>query len=359
MSKVVFLLESMSQGGSERQMLYICKAITDAGHSTTILQYSDGDFYKEMAAGIGTEILKVPSNNKFKKILWMRKMLRKIRPDYVVALVKSASIYAFLASFGMRNIRFILSWRFSNTDIFTKSYNFLLNVFNNKIKAVICNSYNGVALWKAHRPHDESKVHAIYNIININTQDSSLVNKSDKIEIIVPARIQKVKNPELLLESLSNVSKKTKDAIHISWYGRDENGGAYRQELSNYVNELGLENTISFYDATSNIYEKIRESDIVALFSSHEGFPNAICEGMLLSKPILMTAVSDYKYMVDDTNGYLIETVSKEKFVEAFERVSNMNKSQLSEMGKKSFLKGKNLFNNETNSERWAELIEK
>ncbi len=357
MSRIVFLLESLSQGGSERQMLYACKAMAEAGNSVRIFQYSTGNFYGELASNIGVELIQAPLDNKFHKLLWIRKELKKTQPDYIVALVKSASMYAFITSLGLKNTQLILSWRFADATVFSKSYNLILNVFKNKIKTVICNSYNGSNLWIANRPQDREKVQTIYNVVNVNVSSTDRYVESNKIEITVPARVQKVKNPEMLIEGLNAAKRETKDAIHISWYGRDESGGKYRQQLNDYITKLGLSESIWFYDATNDIYSKMRDSDMIALFSSREGFPNAICEGMLLSKAILMTAVSDYKYMVDATNGYLIEKLSKDSIAGTLNCIAKKSKKELREMGKASFLKGSILFDNKSNSDKWAELV--
>ena len=52
------------------------------------------------------------------------------------------------------------------------------------------------------------------------------------------------------------------------------------KESLELIQSKGLDKVITFFEATLDIKSIIQYSDAVGLFSTFEGFPNAICEAM-------------------------------------------------------------------------------
>lgn len=65
--------------------------------------------------------------------------------------------------------------------------------------------------------------------------------------------------------------------------------GGERQNLSNLVRELGLENDISMLGFVSNPFPYMAKSAILALSSAWEGFANILVEAMALGTPVVST----------------------------------------------------------------------
>lgn len=103
----------------------------------------------------------------------------------------------------------------------------------------------------------------------------------------------------------------------------------------------------------------MNEADAVGLFSKYEGLPNAICEGMMLGKPIVMTRVSDYATLVDDSNGFLCDWDSSETIKNALLRLINLRKDELLEKGKNSKTRAERLFSKERIIKQWTDFIKK
>lgn len=74
-------------------------------------------------------------------------------------------------------------------------------------------------------------------------------------------------------------------------------------------------------------------ADIIGLFCRLEGLPNAICEGMYLGKPIIMSKVSDYQNFISKKNGVLCDWDSVESIANVFRTVITLTDNEIMEMG--------------------------
>ena len=101
----------------------------------------------------------------------------------------------------------------------------------------------------------------------------------------------------------------------------------------------------------------MHEADVVALFSELEGLPNAICEGMMLGKPIIMSRVSDYEKLVDDSNGFLCDWNNPKSIKGALMSAVKLSENELDKMGNSSRLKAHKYFSKETIINQWLELF--
>ena len=88
-----------------------------------------------------------------------------------------------------------------------------------------------------------------------------------------------------------------------------------------------------------------------------EGLPNAICEGMMNGKPIIMTKVSDYADLVDDTNGVLCDWDNPESIKYALLDAMQWSVDELREKGINSKNKAENLFSSKVIMNQWIKLI--
>ena len=100
------------------------------------------------------------------------------------------------------------------------------------------------------------------------------------------------------------------------------------------------------------------DSDAVGLFSTVEGLPNTICEGMTIGRPIVMSKVSDFDVLVSD-NGYLCDPNSIESIKDALVKLIETPSEKLKEMGEKSKEKAQKLFSTDAITKQWTDLIEK
>lgn len=134
------------------------------------------------------------------------------------------------------------------------------------------------------------------------------------------------------IQVLKALSKLNKTNFHYLIVGNGES----EQQLEKAVNELMLQDKVSFLGFRRDVPELMASSDIFILTSRHEGLTRAIMEAMAVGLPIIATDVRGNRDLVKSgENGYLVSLDDAEQTAIAIERLINSRNLRCS-MGEKS-----------------------
>lgn len=359
----------LSCGGAEHQMVIIAKQLSLYGHKVFFVTNDTNAFYGEELKKSNVHIIAFPRHQlvKFFKlvipynILFLFQFVKKNNIEVGISFLGDFNfancIVAMLmhgkykAITGLRNAREKL--------MFSKRERFYAK-FEKYASLKVCNSDNAKNMYAKYYPAYLHKLITIYNIVLFPSITLSYeVKRNNKTHFIIPASYRDVKNPYGLLDALSLMTEKEKQLFDITWYGETYNGTLpYFRKLKNEIQKQNLQDIFILKDATTDIANKIMEADIVALFSSSEGLPNAICEGMILKKPIVMTKVSDYNILCT-SNGLLCDWNDALSIKDVILQMASKSNKDLIEMGEISAKKANRLFSEKVNIEKWNLIIQK
>lgn len=358
--KVLFLSPNLGRGGggAERQIVTVSCLLKEAGCDVGFLCYADGDFYAHILNDKQIPIQWFKYPNYFKRLFGVRKFIRSGSYDAVISFLETPNFLNNFAAIGGKRWKVITGERSAQERTFFSRKGKIFCWFQRYADYIVCNSDNARKMWMKHYPAYEKKLKTIYNNVTLQPVTSEYVPKKDgKLHIVVAASYLDVKNPFGFVKALSMLSDDEKCLIHVDWYGKnDDHRKAVYDAMSKQIMEYSLHN-ISLHPAIENIQDKMKEADIVAIFSKYEGLPNAICEGMMLEKPIIMTRISDYAVLVDETNGFLCDWDKPETMKDALVQALHLSKEELIEMGKSSKSKAECLFSAGSIKNKWMSLI--
>ena len=143
----------------------------------------------------------------------------------------------------------------------------------------------------------------------------SFKGDTDCVNIGIVGRLVPVKNHKMLFrvarrlkEGFSTRSSRWTRSNSISRVRFVVIGdGELREELENYVKELGIEDIVEFKGWVRDLRRIYEDLDVVALTSLNEGTPVSIIEAMAAAKPVVATEVGGVSDIVQDgKNGYLV-----------------------------------------------------
>ncbi|NEW59764.1 glycosyltransferase family 4 protein, partial [Sulfurovum sp. bin170] len=144
-------------------------------------------------------------------------------------------------------------------------------------------------------------------------RDKGIVEYIDAIESIRP------KYPEVKFKLLGSYYEGNPSAIS-------------EDEVSSWV-ESG---TVEYLGYTDAVLEEIQKADCIVLPSYREGLSRVLLEAGSMSKPIITTAVTGCRDVVDDgVNGYLVPVKDSSSLATAMERMIALSQSERIDMGKK------------------------
>ena len=267
-----------------------------------------------------------------------------------------------VASLGKHNWKVITGERSSKESVFNTWRAKIFGLFQKQSDYIVCNSENARKMWIKYYPQYESKLNVIYNNVQLPAITSEYrIRKNGKTHIVIAAAYSYVKDPQDLIKALALMTDEQCNMLSVEWYGKiganTESDCVYR-ECEDLIADNGLEHVITLKDVTLEIANKMTEADVVALFSKLEGLPNSICEGMTLKKPVLMTRISDYAQLIDETNGYLCDVQSPQSIKDALIRILNTSNETLIQKGEVSKMKANILFSEQRIVAQWIKIID-
>lgn len=361
MKRILFLSPSIGYngGGAERQIVSVACLLQKQGHLVEFLCYCEGNFYENILKEHNIKINWCISNY-FKRMFLIRRFIRKNKYDVVISFQETPNFLNCFSAILGKTWKVITSERSAKEEFFQTKKGKIFAWFQRFSDKIVCNSENAKKMWIKHYPLYKEKLSVIYNSVYINKKINTkyIPKKNGKLNIVVLASYQYLKNPIGLINAVKTMSEDEKNKFNINWYGNPFKtmSDCYERSISK-IKEYKLEDILHFNEQTDIAYEKIKQSDVVALFSEVEGLPNAICEGMILGKPIIMTKVSDYEILVDETNGYLCEWDDEISIKNAILKACILNEKEIMQKGNNSKKKAQKLFSNEKISIYWNNLI--
>lgn len=359
--KIICFTESLAAGGAQRQLVNLAVLFKRRGHDVEFLVYRHEDFFLPYLSTAKVPVHYMESNTNIGRLIKCRRFINRSRVDIVLSFLETPGFIACFSALGFRR------WKNVTTELSAKPQTFmgrrskLFLWFQHFSDSIVCNSLNAEKMWKEHCPQYASKISTIYNPVLLSiSDDDNNVNGSCKRKIIVPASYQFLKNPIRLIEAVNSLPLTIQRQIEIEWYGKIEptrgNTAAYDEALA-LVQKYELDQCIQLNQETMDIYERMSKADAIGLFSTVEGMPNAICEGMMFGKPIIMTKVSDYEVFAQSHGVFLCESESIDSIKEALIRFHATSQEELKAMGRRNKELGIKLFDGDAIAAQWEELF--
>lgn len=203
-------------------------------------------------------------------------VLVSFRPDivlfYTLLGLKTAMLAGFLGSkciYGERNSGLYPEKFYKNQRAFLKH-----------TTCYIANSKSAQRNLNLHGLHAEYIPNGIEKMRMIPKKELS------EFTIVVPARIARVKNQEILIKAISMIKEK----LHVTFIGKVEDT-KYKTSLIRLAGELNVTDRIDFLDYTNDIIEIYANASLIVLPSISEGFSNVILESYMLGRLCLASDI--------------------------------------------------------------------
>lgn len=360
--RILCFIDSLGSGGAQRQLVNIAKAFSERGHEVEILTYFDSDFYLKEIASTNIKYSLIPKCGYLKLIIKCRKHIRRGKYDAVLSFLEAPSLIAELSTIPCHHWVNIVGERSSSPRITKTVKGRLLRYMHLLSDYVVANSsFNLSLVQRACSLLPDRKLMTIYNMYDLEGKLSpdnytKEENGDGRFHLLVAASHQKLKNLENLALAIKLLPEDERRRIVIDWYGKKVEK-CYNDSLR-FIRELGVEGNFSFYEPTLDIYAKMVNADAVGLFSLYEGLPNTVCEAMCLAKPVIVSNVSDNALLIDDHN-LISEPTNPEDISRSISYLMNMEKIELSTLGRHNREKAVRLFSQDKIVNQYLNLIAK
>ena len=319
--KVAFVIDDLGDGGAERALTVLSKALTARGLAIEIYGVSAKEkppayvvdervSYAHLSCedGGGGFVM-------LRRIKTLRAKLKKSNPDVAVGFMSHNSIKTVIACFGLGipvvfrmaaeprwearsplvRLGMILCFPLAKGAVYQNPAQYeYFRRRKNRRDAVIMNPVEENPLWAEEKTYKNSKV-------------------------LTAGRLTAVKNHSLLLRAWSNVAGRFPE-WSLDILGEGENRKALEREKA----ELGIDKSVYIPGFSSDVMERFFDAPVFALTSDAEGLPNALLEAMCLGMACVTTNFDGDAagMLIDDgVNGLIVPKGNEEALAAALSRL--------------------------------------
>jgi len=300
-SRITLVIGELGQGGAEKQLVYIARALQELGVDLQCLTLTRGEYYESKLLEIGLHPIWIGRfSNPGIRLLLATKVARKHRPRFFQASHFYTNLYIsllpriFRQTIGIGSIR---GNAFHEVEANGRWAQWLLRA----PAYLLANSYTG----KANTGHfgvNEKKVFVLPNVIDLDEFDmraevAGLTQlPTEECIVATVARLVEVKRLDRFLQALA-IARQSVPQI-IGWVIGD---GPERSRLEQIASRLGLlPDGVCFWGNRTDVASILKRADVFVLTSEREGFPNVLLEAMAACLPIVTTPAGDAAIVVKD-----------------------------------------------------------
>ena len=310
MIRILFLIDKLSRGGSQSNLLEIIRGLDRRKFSPHVIALVEGgrlvpEFKAAGAEPIELHVERAYDASAFGALSFLIRYMRQLKIDIVQTHFLHADILGTIAGTLAGVPRIITTrrdegfWR----GFRQRAANRFLNLFCSRILV------NSEAVKRAVIEEERAKpgkIFVIHNVVDtkrfypsddLRTETrKNLGIRDEEVVIGVLANMRhEVKGHTFLIEAIPMILK---EAPHVKFLFVGE--GTLRGRLENYAANLGVRKAIHFLGSRPDVNDLINAMDISCLPSLSEGFSNSILESMAIGVPVVATAVGGNTEIIQD-----------------------------------------------------------
>ena len=326
MRKIVFHLNCLEQGGAERVVSTLANRFVKEGYQVFIAtewtaenEFAIDERIKRVHVGLTEKQEKLPGKIQFfSRIKNLRKVLKREKPDVLIAFAQKANYRALMATRFTR-IPVIVSVR-------TNPY---LHYVGRQDKILIPllypkaagNVFQTVGAKEFFAQEVQEKSRIILNPIN-DKYIGVPKPESRRKAVVQSGRLVDFKNQLMLIEAFMLVHERHPDYV-LEIYGGDSRDGT-KELLEESIGRHNASDFIKLMGASDRLEKDLLDAAVFAFSSDWEGLPNALMEAMALGLPIVATdcPCGGPKTLLEDgENGLLVPIKDPEAMAAGINRL--------------------------------------
>ena len=281
---ITFSVPTIAGGGAERVVTLLADALADMGYEINIIVYERKLNEYKLSDKVHLHLLpsRTPEQNKatyyIKKFLFLRNLLKDIKPDVLIPFLPYQTEHCFFSSRGL-NIPFVLAVRNNpKFDMPDKKKRMLRNWIAARSEAIFIQTGYQAEYFS---PKLRNKMFVLPNPVSDSILDAQAEYRDRISRFVTIGRLEHQKRQDILIKAFSAVNSEHQLSLDI--YGE----GSMKKSLEDLIVELKQEDSIHLLGRTNDIANILTKYDLFILSSEYEGMPNALIEAMGVGLPCI------------------------------------------------------------------------
>ena len=325
--KVVLVIHSLSAGGAERVLCFLANAWVNRGVQVTIVTLvSESSSFYDLDSRVGRVALAEAGESGglggavaavIHRCRTLRRRLREIGPDVVVAFTDTVNALAVVASLGLP-YRVVIAERTVPGYAVTRRFWALMRQLTYPRADVLVVQTEGVRRW-ASAFVDARRIVKIANAVELPAipANESLISMPGP-GVVAIGRLVKLKGFDRLLRAFAACSPRPQ-----RWSLCIIGEGPERASLEQLAKSLGIADRVHLPGRVIQPSRYLPQFDLAVLTSEYEGFPNVIGEAMAAGLPVVSfdCPYGPREIIRDGVDGVLVKPGDESGLCAALERL--------------------------------------
>lgn len=197
------------------------------------------------------------------------------------------------------------------------------------------------------------KIPVVYNGIDLERCIPKISYTTENgMQLLHIGRFSEAKNHAMMIRAFASVVEVHPDA-HLTLVGT----GELEEDMKKLTSELGLNDQITFYGTTGDVYPLLHNADVFLLPSVFEGMPMTLIEAMGTGLPIVSTRVGGICDMLTTEQDAILVEPDQEKIAHAILRL--WDEELRSRLGKAARARALKTFSSSVMADKYLRLYKR
>jgi len=343
--RILYVIDSLTSGGAQRQLVSLVTSLDRSAVHPEVAVYHDLDHYRPDLEEAGVPVHRIGGRGgRDPRVLAnLRAHLNAHQYDLVHSYLMTPGILARLASGRRRRHGLVVSMRNVLVDLPAHAL-FLERALARRADLMIVNAEAVRRDVESRFPSWRGRVRVVPNGTELPTVNDNLARRAYELRLSVGGedgillglvgRVERQKNPMLLLSALARLPGGVRNRLRIVWVGSPIDDGLTARVRRRLASEPWGER-VALVPATRDIGAVYLAIDALALCSSWEGFPNVVLEALAHGRPVISTDVGDASAMVvPGRTGWLVPPEDPEALAGALDELAACGPDERERMGR-------------------------
>ncbi len=260
----------------------------------------------------------------FATLLYLSRLMRSIRPDYVMGYTIKPVIYGSLAAWLVRvpkrfalitGLGYAFQGEAGERSLLNKLVQKLYSTALSKVDTVFFQNPDDQALFYRLEILNKSASSVVVNGSGVDVASFTVNPIPENPHFLLISRLLGDKGVREYIKAATNVKALCPDVTFslVGWI--DDNPNAITpHELESWIDD----GTVSFHGKLSDVRPAIAECSVYVLPSYREGTPRTVLEAMAMGRPIITTdAPGCRETVIDGENGFLVPVKAVDELTQA------------------------------------------
>lgn len=320
---IVIVVSAMNMGGAQRVVSILCNYWSQNGYNVSLIATFSREKinHYQLNENVVLKYLndsplfpKVKAWNLIWKLIHLRKLINKQKPDVVISFLARVNVASALAMIGIKSPLIICERTWPPFASLNNSFLWVYRILFKGVKRIIVQTDKSKSWLAKNFPEINVKVipnPAEYPMPLSKEQlvkPNSIISPTKNL-ILASGRLHKYKQFDLLIKAFLHLKDK-----HLDWDLVILGDGEEKSDLNHMLLDFGILDRVFLPGTVGNIREWYQRADLFVLSSSVEGFPNVLLEAMTYGLPCISfdcdTGPGDM--IQNDVNGILVDPNDRE-----------------------------------------------